>query len=1281
MSIISWNCRGVGGPRAVRSLCDVVNSYRPSILGLIETKKADGDWELLRYKLGFRGCFSVSSQGRSGGLALLWGEDFDVTLVNYSSNHIDVEVKGTSTFYLSLFYGEPRTQDRIHSWSLLRRLRRDQVIPWVVIGDFNEIAYSREYAGRRTRQPWQMRQFRRCLEDCGLMDLGYKGDTFTFSNKRRGELEVKARLDRVVANQGWRDSFPHALVKHGFANSSDHIPIILCLAGAKIRKRCNLERFEPMWLRHGDFKGLVKDVWRAQPGDSSLMEKLQNCMTSLKQWGAAEFGNVKEKVKNLKERLQELRKCPRSDNVVSDELRCSNELDEWMEREELYWRQRSRAEWLKHGDRNTSYFHAKASQRKKRNHIDCLRDSTGVLQESDSQIASIITDYFINIFKSQVVPQGARWNHEFQHVPKMVSDDMNRQLLAPFTEGEIKRALFQMHPTKAPGLDGYSALFYQTNWDVVSRDIIREVLMCLNNEVINPTLNATLIVLVPKVQKVEKVEQLRPISLCNVVMKIVTKVLANRLKDILPHIISQSQSAFIGGRLITDNILIAHEVSHFIKGATKQKTGFMSVKLDMSKAYDRIEWRFLEKMMLAMGFDDGWVRKVMVCVKTVTYRVKINDNFSGVIKPERGLRQGDPISPYLFLLCAEWLTFTINKYHERGLVKGIRISRTAPVITHLMFADDCMLFLKAKPDCVCRLQEILRRYEAVSGQKVNYEKSQVVCSRNVPDLLKNEIVESLGVKVVEVHSNYLGLPLIFGNRKTALFRLIEEKVHKKTEDWKHKLLSAAGREVLIKSVLQSIPAYAMSAFKIPATVCRQLATEVLKFWWHSKKLRGIHWVKSDILFKEKVYGGLGFRNFRLMNMALLAKQAWRIMMEPNLLISRLLKAKYFPESDMFNATTGARPSYAWRGIQEALFIVKFGAVWDEYNNKYFWSKDSSGQLTVKGAYLSVMEIDKMRNPPEGEQSDLSGVKRFWRSLWKLQIPNKIKMFGWRLFYDSLPTKQNLSRKGCEVDNRCCHCGFRGETAIHIFKSCWWIRGLLFTIGLPEIVWDNLCDAPGYWLWLCLKVCTEEQFTWLLCGLWLCWKDRNDIEHGKEGNSLANLSLRLNFMMHELKVRGKDLLMWRGTDHSGLKRPLILCDGSFDPKTKVAGCGIVLWMDGKVERAKAGWDVNCSSALEAECEAILLGMSLARELSLTEVQFLTDSREALWAITLGSWRSDCNMGVIRHCIADLDNNQGWLVDSISREDNNAADWLAKKARIEKWSWTVSSAIPLGLPKVL
>ncbi|CAM8968303.1 unnamed protein product [Rhodiola kirilowii] len=468
--------------------------------------------------------------------------------------------------------------------------------------------------------------------------------------------------------------------------------------------------------------------------------------------------------------------------------------------EELFWRQRSRAEWLRYGDRNTAYFHAKASQRKRRNHIDGLKNKRGELCTSDHEIANIVTEYFIDIFHSQVNHNEDRWSNDLKIIPKLVTEDMNAMLTAPFSEGEVRRALFQMHPTKASGLDGFSALFYQSNWDIVGRDLTREVLNFLNNDMLNKEWNETMIVLVPKVKKVEKMEELRPISLCNVTMKTITKVLANRLKEVLPRIISHSQSAFIGGRVITDNILVAHEVLHFIKGASKQKTGFMSMKLDMSKAYDRIEWKFLEKIMLAMGFATDWVKRIMRCVSSVEYRVKINDRVSEKIIPSRGLRQGDPISPYLFLICAEWLTYAIKRYQELGYMRGVRICRGAPIITHLMFADDCILFLKASRDVIPYVSSLLKSYEEISGQKVNLMKSEVVCSKNVQESVRNAIVDRMGMKIVDAHSSYLGLPIIFSNKKVDLFRIIEEKVLRKIGDWKHKLLSYAGREVLIYKV-------------------------------------------------------------------------------------------------------------------------------------------------------------------------------------------------------------------------------------------------------------------------------------------------------------------------------------------------------------------------------------------------------------------------------------------------------------------------------------------------
>ncbi|KAL9659132.1 hypothetical protein QQ045_018677 [Rhodiola kirilowii] len=190
-------------------------------------------------------------------------------------------------------------------------------------------------------------------------------------------------------------------------------------------------------------------------------------MKSFHFWGSSTFGNVKRKVKTLKDSIQEIRGRPRTKESSKLEVCLTAELAEWLEREELWWRQRSRADWLKEGDRNTTFFHQKASQRRRRNHLDRIKNQEGDFCETQAEISSVITNYYHDIFLSQVDISGERWNQEFEFIPKLVTREMNEMLTAPFTEGEVKWALFQMHPTKAPGVDVFPAMFYQTNWDIV----------------------------------------------------------------------------------------------------------------------------------------------------------------------------------------------------------------------------------------------------------------------------------------------------------------------------------------------------------------------------------------------------------------------------------------------------------------------------------------------------------------------------------------------------------------------------------------------------------------------------------------------------------------------------------------------------------------------------------------------------------------------------------------------------------------------------------------------
>jgi len=194
-------------------------------------------------------------------------------------------------------------------------------------------------------------------------------------------------------------------------------------------------------------------------------------------------------------------------------------------------------------------------------------------------------------------------------------------------------------------------------------------------------LNDTYICLIPKVNSPQIINKYHPVSLCNVIYKIVSKVLANRLKGVLPEVVSDAQSAFVPRRQITDNVLVAFEVMHCINQRRKGKEGLMAIKLDISKAYDQVEWGYLEAMMRKMGFQERWISLMMMCVTTVSYSVLINVEPKGRIVPTRGLRQGDPISPYLFLLCSEGLSAMLRRDEVGKNLRGISMCIGAPRVS------------------------------------------------------------------------------------------------------------------------------------------------------------------------------------------------------------------------------------------------------------------------------------------------------------------------------------------------------------------------------------------------------------------------------------------------------------------------------------------------------------------------------------------------------------------------------------------------------------------------
>ena len=300
----------------------------------------------------------------------------------------------------------------------------------------------------------------------------------------------------------------------------------------------------------------------------------------------------------------------------------------------------------------------------------------------------------------------------------------------------------------------------------------------------------------------------------------------------------------------------------------------------------------------------------MKCITTVLYLVIINGVVHGRIFPTRGLRQGDPLSPYLFLLCVDGFSSLIKDAARNQSLSGISFCKGCPMVTHLFFAVDNLLFCRANDQECHKPIEILELYEAASGQKVNVENSSVFFSHNTPHEKKCAMLNILGPMQDTRHGKYLGLPPIIGRSKIEVFAELKEKVGRKLAGWKGKLLSIGGREILIKAMAQAVPTYTMSCFLILKGLYEEIEGMIRKFWWGQRQDESkIPWVSWEKMCRAKSNGGMGFRNLQAFNLAMLMKQGWSLLSNPNSLCAKVFKARYYPNGNVLNSKLGCSPSY------------------------------------------------------------------------------------------------------------------------------------------------------------------------------------------------------------------------------------------------------------------------------------------------------------------------------------------------------------------------------------
>ncbi|XP_073120906.1 uncharacterized protein [Henckelia pumila] len=1297
MSCIVWNVRGLGNQRAFRELKRLIADKKPSLLFLCET--------------------------RNGGLCFI---------KSYSQGHIDSLVEhNAQQWRFTVFYGNSDTNLRHVSWELIRRLEGMQELrdfQWLIGGDFNEICYDSEKLGGNMKPAAQIADFRGVLDDCNLQSLHCEGDIFTWVNRRNSDGLIFERLDRFASSFSWRMLYPAAKCTSLDFYHSDHRPIhinlgtdsALALVGRQsVRRRF---RFEPMWLRDRECEGVIVEGWHKPSHGATLLDMIQSCSNHLQQWASRHFGNIPCQIQRKRDQLERIRNHESWIYEMNNIKELEVELEKLSSQEELLWKQRSRSDWLAAGDKNTKFFHRTASLRKEQNTIRGLISGQGDFVQDQGCMVAIITDYFDELFTT-TDPHPELFQPVIDCIEPKVDRMMNINLCAPFTALDVKTALFELGPDKAPGPDGFSGISYQKFWHVVGEEVTQAVLHILNEDAPMDGWNNTIITLIPKVGNPMMMKEFRPIR-----------------------------------RLISDNVILGFEATRWIRSRKKGKDGYAALKLDMSKAYDRVEWKFLEAIMNRLGFSGSWIRKVMKCVSSVSYSFSVNQEIVGRVVPSKGIRQGDPLSPYLFSLCAQGLSSMLHSYSARGLFRGVHIAANCPPLTHLFFADDNIIFFRATDEDCARVKECMQAYEVASGQLVNFDKSSISFTPNTTPSLVESIKTSLTILVVQGHEVYLGLPTYSLRRKKVQFHYLVERVSKRLKGWGSKFFSVGGRETLIKSVLLAMPTYAMSCFMLPKATCDSIERDCADFWWGMDGAkRRMHWTTWDFLCQPKWKGGMGFRKLDIFNKALLAKQVWHIIRKPESLVARVLKARYFKHLDIMQAPIGSNPSYIWRSMCWGRELLNKGLYWrvgdgssinilhDKWvpgvrstlgnlgvqaqdgepvsswitengwneqqirgacpsyivqsilnipiprrilSNTRFWKFDPKRKYSVKSGYNIGMSSHEA---PE-YQSSSNEVQAWWRFSWALKLPPKIRVFWWRVFHNIIPTQLNLLKHHVPVRGWCPLCHNPEDSTAHSLLYCpavrqWWGHNEVF----EKIKKFRSHDMPGicFWLMHYMERSAVEEF---VCQAWMIWGARCKEVHAKENQELKSQTLNAASYLEDYRqaVRAcstNQTLGMIASPNIWQPPPVGFCrldvDASFQDQTSLCGVGgIIRGHEGKLLAAFGKTLPMPDTITLGELLAIREGIKVARLRGFHQIQVFSDSLLEVQAVT--EPLSDLNYA--GSCALEIESLCSSF-NSISfsharRTANEVSHSLAKFALFSPtpFLW-VSGSFPLGLDELV
>jgi hypothetical protein len=354
----------------------------------------------------------------------------------------------------------------------------------------------------------------------------------------------------------------------------------------------------------------------------------------------------------------------------------------------------------------------------------------------------------------------------------------------------------------------------------------------------------------------------------------------------------------------------------------------MFLKMDMEKAFDRMEWHFILSIMEKLGFSSTWLTWIRLCISSISFSILLNGSPFGNFSPKRGLRQGDPLSPFLFILGVEVFSRLMFKEERNGSIKGLRIARNVATIHHLLFADDLLIFGRASIAEATSIKICLEKYYKWSGQLVTASKSSIHFTKNTKPTISTAISRIIPYSTTSSSNLYLGLPILMGNSKKKAFQSILDKVLRRIEGWRAKTLSQAGRLTLIKSIAAALPSYAMSTFLLPNSIYTALDRIFKNFWWgfHPKKVRNLSMKAWDSLCLPKSVGGLGLRRMKDVNLALVSKLGWKLHTKASSLWTAQLQGKHLKTRSFLSPSSlSSSSSWLWKGILKSKNLISKGA--------------------------------------------------------------------------------------------------------------------------------------------------------------------------------------------------------------------------------------------------------------------------------------------------------------------------------------------------------------------